>query len=83
MYITCNFCEFCVFGIFLETAWQTVHSRQATHAFLACFWFPEEESPGGTPLAVKQLMTVTQILGFWLNCLAEMNFRQATRVILG
>jgi len=35
-------------GKFPETAWRTVHSRQAAHAISDLLWVPEEESPGGT-----------------------------------
>jgi len=44
-----NCIEICVSGIFPEIAWRAAHSRQAAHASLVCFWFPEEP-PGSESL---------------------------------
>jgi len=59
-----------------------MNCRHATHPCTACFWVPEQEPPGDISLAARRHMAATQILGFWLNCLAMMNTRQATRVDL-
>jgi len=32
MYVNCKFCNICVSGKILETAWRATLSRQATHA---------------------------------------------------
>ena len=45
--------------------------------------FLREEPPGGTSLAAKRHMLLTQFSGIWLNCLAVMNTRQVTRTNFG
>ena len=79
MHVLYFICDFRVSGKFQETAWRAIHSRQATHAFIVVSGFLREEPPGGTSIAARKNMLLTQFFGFWLNCLAVTNTRQATR----
>jgi len=82
MNMSCLCLNFCVFGKFPEIAWQVTRSRQASHAVCVKSWVPKKEPPGGMTLAARRRMSVTQFLGFGLNCLAMMNYCQATRAVL-
>ena len=46
-----------------ETAWRATHSRQAAHASLVCFWFPEEPL-GGESLYCQAPRTYNSVSGF-------------------
>jgi len=66
-------------GIFPETAWRAILSRQAAHPFEHVLWGFWVQRLAVNPCTVRRLK-VREHSGFLLiNCLAVMNFRQATR----
>ena len=67
-------------GIFSETAWRAILSHQAAQPFEHVLWSFWVQRLAVNP-CTTMLLKVPEHSGFLLiNCLAVMNFRQATRV---
>jgi len=70
------------FGNFQETAWRTIHSRQVAHTQFTCLLCFLEAAPDGKALYRQATQAYNPLWVSLTNCLAVMNFRQATRVFL-
>jgi len=82
MHIFCLFMWFLCFWNFSRNRLAGNSSPKFFALVLHWFWVPEEESLDGASLAARRHITATQVMGFWLNCLATMNTHQATQVDL-
>jgi len=80
MYDICSDCEIRISGNFPETAWRAMHSRQAAHANYVClggFW---GQRLAVEPRTARRRKGMREFWVIFMNCLAVMNFHQATRV---
>jgi len=69
--------------------WNFSRNRLAGHdwplgnsSFLCEFWVMEDEPPSSTLPTARRRVISASVLQLCLNCLAVMNFRQATRTIM-
>ena len=82
MHDFCCICDFLISGNFPETAWRAIHNRQAAHNIVCVSWVPWRNCLAVKLCTARRRKSITHLWVSLMNCLAVMNFCQATRVCL-
>ena len=69
-------------GILPEIAWRAIHSRQAAHIIWCLFLVSWRNRLTVRPCTARRRRLMTHFWVSLMNCLAVINFRQATQTML-